>query len=65
MLKEASALLEFLLIARYIMDNPTEYVFSSLTASVDGEISFEPLGNNPKGNVGTAIDTHAVSNCNQ
>lgn len=40
------------LIARYIMDNPTEYVFSSLTASVDGEISFEPLGDDPKGNVG-------------
>lgn len=40
------------LIARYIMDNPTEYVFSSLTASVDGEITFEPLGDDPEGNVG-------------
>lgn len=40
------------LIARYIMDNPTEYVFSSLTASVDGEITFEPLGDDPKGNAG-------------
>ena len=39
-------------IARYIIDNPTEYVFSSLTASVDGEITFEPLGDDPTGNVG-------------
>jgi DNA sulfur modification protein DndB len=30
-------------IARYIVDNPTQYVFSSLTASVDGEVRFEPL----------------------
>ena len=29
-------------IAKYIVDNPTEYVFSSLTASVDGETRFEP-----------------------
>src|SRR5215471_573736 len=31
-------------IARYIADNPTEYVFSSLTVSIDGQINFEPLG---------------------
>ena len=31
-------------IARYIVANPTEYVFSSLTASVDAEMQFEPLG---------------------
>lgn len=29
-------------IARYIAENPTEYVFSSITASIDGEVKFEP-----------------------
>lgn len=29
-------------IARYMLDNATEYVFSSITASVDGEVEFEP-----------------------
>ena len=29
-------------ISRYILDNPKDYVFSSLTASVDGEIKFVP-----------------------
>lgn len=26
----------------YILDNPTSYVFSALTASIDGEVSFQP-----------------------
>ena len=30
-------------IAQYMLDNPTEYVFSSITASVDGEAHFEPV----------------------
>jgi DNA sulfur modification protein DndB len=30
-------------IARYITDNPRGYVFSALTASVDADLSFEPL----------------------
>ena len=30
-------------IARYILDNPEEYVFSSITASVDGAVSFQPV----------------------
>lgn len=29
-------------IARYVLQNPREYVFSALTASVDGPISFSP-----------------------
>lgn len=29
--------------ANYILDNTTNYVFSSITASVDGELKFEPL----------------------
>jgi DNA sulfur modification protein DndB len=30
-------------IARYILENPEEYVFSSITASVDGAVSFQPV----------------------
>lgn len=28
---------------RYIIENPQEYIFSSLTASIDGKVSFRPL----------------------
>ncbi|MFV1965747.1 MAG: DNA sulfur modification protein DndB [Pirellulaceae bacterium] len=31
-------------IARYITQNPRNYTFSSLTASIDGKVKFEPLG---------------------
>ncbi len=31
--------------ARYILDNPKGYAFSALTASVDGELRFDPLSN--------------------
>lgn len=30
-------------IARYILDNPREYVFSAITASIDAEVKFEPI----------------------
>lgn len=30
-------------IARYIVDNKTSYTFSAITASIDGEITFEPV----------------------
>src|SRR5947209_6838821 len=31
-------------IARYLVRNPKGYTFSALTASIDGEVRFEPLG---------------------
>ncbi len=31
-------------IARYIADNPQDYVFSALTASIDADVRFEPFG---------------------
>jgi DNA sulfur modification protein DndB len=31
-------------IARYIIDNKDDYVFSALTASIDAEVKFEPIG---------------------
>jgi len=36
-------------IARYMLDNPKDYVFSAITASVDGTVSFKAINNdNPK-----------------
>ena len=31
-------------IANYLISNPKDYVFSSITASIDGEVQFVPLG---------------------
>ncbi|OBI60656.1 DNA sulfur modification protein DndB [Mycobacterium sp. E796] len=43
-------------IARYVLDNPSSYVFSALTASVDAEVKFEPSeGMGPNERVGTLI----------
>lgn len=40
-------------IARYVVENPKGYVFSSLTASIDGDVDFEELeGVDPEGRVG-------------
>lgn len=40
-------------IAKYIVDNPRDYIFSSITASVDGKVTFEPHGQDGTGrNVG-------------
>ena len=30
--------------AQYITENPSEYVFSAITASIDGDVAFEPMG---------------------
>ena len=34
-------------IASYILNNPEDYAFSALTASIDADVSFEPLGSAP------------------
>ena len=39
-------------IAKYIVENPTEYVFSSLTASVDTEMHFEPFRDSSSSTMG-------------
>lgn len=31
-------------IARYVIENPSEYLFSSITASIDGQVMFQPFG---------------------
>ncbi|MDA8030040.1 MAG: DNA sulfur modification protein DndB [Alphaproteobacteria bacterium] len=39
--------------AQYILDNPKEYIFSSLTAAVDGNMRFEPAPHlGPDGRIG-------------
>ena len=41
-------------IARYVLDNPKDYVFSALTASVDADVVFEAAdGGGPNDRVGT------------
>lgn len=43
-------------IARYILDNPKEYVFSSIAAAIDGEVIFEPISSDVDGyNIGKLI----------
>lgn len=34
--------------ARYVLANPTDYVFSAITASVDADVKFEPFGDDPE-----------------
>ncbi len=36
-------------LTRYIVDNPTDYVFSAITASVDGDIRFEAIADSGVG----------------
>src|SRR4051794_2812423 len=41
-------------LVRYIVENPTSYVFSAITASVDGEMVFEPSDTSDEhGRIGT------------
>ncbi|MBI3825593.1 MAG: DNA sulfur modification protein DndB [Candidatus Rokubacteria bacterium] len=43
-------------IAQYIVENPKEYVFSSITASIDGQVRFEPLAESgPRSNLGQIV----------
>jgi DNA sulfur modification protein DndB len=41
-------------IANYILDNPRDYIFSAITASIDSEVEFEPLsGKSSESRLGT------------
>jgi len=40
-------------ISEYIINNPTEYVFSSLTASIDGDFEFIPYNKDSHPNIGS------------
>jgi DNA sulfur modification protein DndB len=42
-------------ITQYILENPNDYVFSSITASVDGEMKFVPFDENTNKNIGKLV----------
>lgn len=49
-------------ISRYIVNNPQSYIFSAITASIDGAVSFAPVGSDNVANfrMGTlTVDMHA------
>lgn len=57
-------------IASYIIENPHDYVFSSLTASIDGPLHFTPLSNSKNesitlGNLVISMDSRFVINDGQ
>lgn len=47
-------------IARYLTDNPNDYILSSLTASIDGDVVFEPLGRDEREFGRLRIPMHAT-----
>jgi DNA sulfur modification protein DndB len=50
----------------YIITNPTDYVFSSLAASVDGEMQFIPISSNENiGKLVISMDAHVLINDGQ
>jgi len=54
--------------ASYIVNNPKDYVFSSLTASIDGEFQFSPLDKNfdeKIGNLKVSMDSRLLINDGQ
>lgn len=54
--------------ANYIINNPKDYVFSSLTASIDGEFEFSTFDENINKNIGTlkvAMDSKLLINDGQ
>lgn len=56
-------------IANYILDNPKDYVFSSLTASVDGNMKFTPYSTKPDfqdiGRLSISLDARFLINDGQ
>ncbi|KGM98306.1 DNA sulfur modification protein DndB [Clostridium novyi A str. 4552] len=55
-------------IATYIVNNPKCYVFSSITASIDGEFEFSPLDKSfdeQIGNLKVSMDSHLLINDGQ
>lgn len=56
------------LMASYILNNPKDYVFSSLTASIDGEFEFSPLDKSfdkDIGNLKVSMDSRLLINDGQ
>jgi DNA sulfur modification protein DndB len=52
--------------AHYILDNPTDYVFSAITASIDSEVAFEPIkGHDKLGTLKVPMDAKFIINDGQ
>ena len=43
------------LLTEYIRNNPTEYVFSAITASIDGKVEFRPITETADNKIGLLI----------
>lgn len=52
-------------IARYILSNPTGYVFSAITVSINADIAFEPIGSEDIGKLTVPMDARFVINDGQ
>ncbi len=57
-------------IAQYILSNPSDYIFSSITASIDGDVRFEPISmehekNEDIGKLRVPMDASVVVNDGQ
>jgi DNA sulfur modification protein DndB len=53
-------------IAEYILDNPKDYVFSAITASIDSKVKFEPLsGQDRLGTLSVPMDAKFIINDGQ
>jgi DNA sulfur modification protein DndB len=56
-------------IANYILDNPKDYIFSAITASIDAEVEFEPMsakaGENRLGTLKVPMDAKFIINDGQ
>jgi DNA sulfur modification protein DndB len=52
-------------IARYILSNPSGYIFSAITVSINAEINFESIGNTDVGQLKVPMDARFVINDGQ
>ena len=56
-------------IANYVLDNPKDYIFSAITASIDSEVEFEPMsakaGENRLGTLKVPMDAKFIINDGQ
>ncbi|HEY9606329.1 MAG TPA: DNA sulfur modification protein DndB [Allocoleopsis sp.] len=52
-------------IARYILENPTSYIFSAITVSINGNITFEPNGSEDIGKLKVPMDARFIINDGQ
>lgn len=52
-------------IARYILDNPTDYIFSAITVSINSNLTFEPIDSEDIGKLIIPMDARFVINDGQ